>query len=159
MEDYYTQAQKILLGLAKQAQQNDPELASPEIKIEPMEGIIDKAVKLLKSINPSYFIGVRKIVVDTGSSGYGHVASGQGNDPAVIHINLPRIKNELQGKLSGASPEQFEKELVRQVASVISHEKGHISSYKAETGFSGGESPAENEEHQMGQRISQRQDQ
>lgn len=150
--DDYADVKRIIASYLKIAQQiSDPELASPDIKIEPMESNIQKAVELLKKVNPSYFIGVRKIVVDTGA-GFGHVASGKGQDPSVIHLNLPKIRAEIQSKLSGASKEQQEQELVRQIAIVISHEKGHVSSYKPETGFPG-EAPAESEEGSMMSKI------
>lgn len=144
----YAQVKSIISGYQKFSQQMiDHELSSPEIKIEPVESDIQKAVELLKKVNPNYFVGVRKIVVDTGA-GYGHVSAGGGADPAVIHINLSKIKSEIQSKLSGASKEQQEKELVRQIALTISHEKGHVSSYKPESGFPG-EGPAETEESSM----------
>jgi hypothetical protein len=143
----YEQVKNIITGYLKLSQTMDPELASPDIKVEPLDSYIQKAVELLKQVNPSYFVGVRKIVVDSGQ-GYGHVAAGGSEDPAVIHINLPKIKAELQSKLSGAPKEQFEKELIRQIALTISHEKGHVASYKPETGFPG-EGPAETEESSM----------
>lgn len=144
----YAQVKNIVSGFMKSSQQTaDPELASPEIKIEPVDTFIQKAVDLLKQMNPNYFIGVRKIVVDAGP-GFGHVSSGANQDPAVIHINMSKIKAELQSKMSGAPKEQLDKELVRQIALTISHEKGHVASYKPETGFPG-ESPAETEENSM----------
>lgn len=144
----YAQVKRIISSYMKSAQTiTDPELASPEIKIEPVESNIQKAVDLLKKQNPNYFVGVRKIVVDTGT-GYGHVESGPGKDPAVIHVNLSKIKNEIQSKLGSVSKEQQEQELVRQIALTISHEKGHVSSFKPETGFPG-EAPAEAEENSM----------
>lgn len=146
-ENDYAQVKNIIVGYLKFSQMMDTELASPDIKVEPADTYMQKAIDLLKRVNPNYFIGVRKIVVDAGQ-GYGHVAAGGNEDPAVIHINLPKIKAELQSKLSGAPKEQFEKELVRQIAITISHEKGHVSSYKPETGFPG-ESPAETEESSM----------
>lgn len=146
--DDYAQVKSIISGYMKFSQQiTDPELASPEIKIEPMESNITKAVELLKKQNPNYFVGVRKIVVDTGM-GYGHVSAGGGEDPAVIHINLSKIRAEIQSKLGTAPKEQQEQELVRQIALTISHEKGHVSSYKPEIGFPG-EAPAETEASSM----------
>jgi hypothetical protein len=131
----------------------DPELASPSVVVEPADTIIQQAVDKLKSINPSYFVGVRKIVVDTGQ-GYGHVAAGGGNDPAVIHINLSRIKSEVSSKMSGANQEQMQQEMVRQVASTIAHEKGHVASYKPDQGFVGAEQPAEAEAAQMAPKLN-----
>lgn len=136
----------------KFAQQADTELSSPQIRVEPADTIIQKAVEKLKQIDPSYFVGVRKIVVDSGS-GYGHVQSGNGSDPAVIHINLSRIKSEIQAKATGASQQQLEEEMVRQVAIVIAHEKGHIKSFTPEQGFVGGENPAQASEHEMESKL------
>jgi 2'-5' RNA ligase len=136
----------------KKKSQMDPELASPDIKIEPVDTYIQKAVDLLKKINPSYFVGVRKIVADTGS-GYGHVSSGPNQDPTVIHINLARIKSEMNTKLQNATQEQKDKEIVRQIALTISHEHGHVKSFKPEGGFIGGEGPAEAEEGSMQSKV------
>lgn len=144
----YAQVKRIISGYLKFSQQvMDPELASPEIKVEPVDSSIQKAVELLKKVNPNYFVGVRKIVVDTGE-GYGHVSAGGNEDPTVIHINLLKIKAEIQSKLGTAPKEQQDQELVRQIAITISHEKGHVSSYKPQTGFPG-EGPAETEEQSM----------
>jgi hypothetical protein len=141
----YAQVRNIVSTYLKFSQQQmDAELASPDIKIEPGDTFIQKAVDMLKRVNPNYFVGVRKIEADMGE-GLGHVASGPGQDPAVIHINLPRIRSELQAKLPGVPQEQFEKEFVRQIALTIAHEKGHVGSFKPEGGFAGGESPAEQE--------------
>jgi len=137
----YAQVKNIVSGYLKFSQQMDAEVSSPAISVEPADTYIQKAVELLKQQNPNYFVGVRKIVVDSGQ-GFGHVASGKGEDPAVIHINLSKIKSELKSKLSGASPEQFDKELVRQIALVVAHEKSHQSSYTPNAGF-GSESDAE----------------
>lgn len=147
-QEDYAQVRNIVSGYLKFSQQMDAELASPDIKIEPGDTYIQKAVELLKRMNPNYFVGVRKIEADMGE-GLGHVASGPGQDPTIIHINLPRIKSELQSKLSGATPDQFEKEFVRQIALTIAHEKGHVGSFKQESGFAGGESPAQSEESSM----------
>jgi len=150
--DDYAEVKSIISSYMKFSQQVvDPELASPEIKIEPVESNITKAVELLKNVNPNYFVGVRKIVVDTGT-GYGHVSAGGNEDPTVIHINLPKIRAEIQSKLGTAPKEQQEQELVRQIALTISHEKGHVSSYKPETGFPG-EAPAETEASSMMSKI------
>lgn len=158
-EHEYNQVKQIINQYQKFAQaQMDPELASPEIKIEPVDTIIQQAVNLLKKINPGYFIGVRKIVVDTGGSGaFGHVASGPKDDPTVIHLNLPKIKSEIQSKMQGASQEQMNKELIRIVAEIISHERGHVKSFNPQGGFVGGESSAESEEKSMMPQIERAQ--
>lgn len=148
----YEQVRIIIRGYLKFSQQTlDPELASPDIKIEPMESSIHKAVELLKKVNPSYFIGVRKIVVDTGS-GFGHVSAGPGQDPTIIHINLPKIRSEIQNKLGASSKEAQEREFIRQIALTISHERKHQSTYTPEAGFAP-ETAAEEEERSISDKI------
>lgn len=145
----YLEVRSIISNYVKFAQQiNDPELASPQIKVEPADTLIQKAIDLLKKSNPSYFVGVRKIVLDNGSA-YGFVESGGGKDPSVIHLNLNKIKSEIAFKLSNLPKDQQEKEVVRQIALTIAHEKGHINSYKPDKGFVGGENPAETEAGKM----------
>lgn len=153
-KDDYENVRNMLGAYIRVAQQMDPELTSPQIKVEPADTLIQQAVDMLKKINPNYFVGVRKIVLDAGQ-GFGHVSSGGGNDPAVIHINLPKIKAELQSKLTNATEEQKQKELVRQIAITISHERGHVGSFKPEGGFIGGEGPAQSEEQSMTGKVDQ----
>lgn len=121
------------------AQAVDPELESPNVRIEPMESVVQKAVELLKQKDPNYFKGVRSIVLNTSGSSYGHVESGPNKDPAIINLNFARIKQEVLA--NGGSDE----DIVRAVAEIIAHEKGHVASYKPEQGFVGGENPAEQE--------------
>jgi hypothetical protein len=118
--------------------QQDPELKSPNIIVEPLNPVISKAIKLLQRMDPNYFVGARKIVI-TMSPNYGFVQSGPGKDPTVININLSRIISESGGNL--ASPEA-----ILAAATVIGHEIGHIKSYNQSQGFIGGEGPAEAEE-------------
>jgi len=118
--------------------QQDAELKSPNIIVEPLNPVISKAIKLLQRMDPNYFIGARKIVI-TMSPNYGFVQSGPGKDPAVININLSRIIAESGGNLG--SPEA-----VLAAATTIAHENGHVRSYNESQGFVGGEGPAEAEE-------------
>lgn len=117
----------------------DFELDGPNIKIEPMEGLVQKAVELLKQKDSNYFKGVRSIVLNTAGGAFGNVESGPDKDPAVINLNFSRIKQDVLSK--GGS----EDDVVRAVAEIIAHEKGHVASFKPEQGFVGGESPAEQE--------------
>lgn len=124
--------------IIKNSNNLDPQLQSPNIIIEPIHPIMDKAVKLLRRMDPSYFVGTRKIVIGA-SSHYGHVESGPGKDPSIININLHRIINESQGGLNSPMA-------VLAAATTIAHEKGHVSSFDSARGFVGGEAPAEAEE-------------
>jgi len=127
---------------------SDPELDSPEVKIEPMNSFIQKAVQKLKQIDPNYFKGVRQIKVNSGN-GFGFVESGPNKDPAVINLNLSRIENEVRSKSTGASPQQIEEAIVQALAETIAHEKGHTKSYDPKFGFQGGEGPSTAEEQRI----------
>ena len=153
----YRKARKNFLEAVKIAfqQTGDPELDSPNIKIEPQESLIQKAVDLLKREDPSFFQGVRKIV-SGDEPNYGHVESGPGKDHTVIHVNFPRISREVKQKMQGAPQEEIEKEIARQIGSTIAHERGHVFSFHPEMGFQGGESPAEQAEQAMMQRLRSR---
>lgn len=123
--------------------QPDPQLASPNVSIEPANSLIQKAVDLIKKVEPGYFSGVRKIVVTT-SPNYGHVESGPNKDPAVINVNLARIQNEAHGS---------EQDIVKALATTIAHEKGHVKSFDSNLGFQGGEGPAQAEEQRIANLI------
>lgn len=127
---------------------NDSELDSPEVKIEPMNSFIQKAVQKLKQIDPNYFKGVRQIKVNSGNA-FGFVESGPNKDPAVINLNLSKIENEVRSKSSGASPQQVEEAIVQALIETIGHEKGHINSYDDKLGFQGGEGPSTAEEQRI----------
>ncbi|HVI42760.1 MAG TPA: hypothetical protein VM577_19305 [Anaerovoracaceae bacterium] len=139
IEEYKSAAE--LISMAFEA--SDAELQSPNVVVEPANSIIQKAVNLIKQIEPGYFVGVRKIVV-SASPDYGHVESGPDKDPAVINVNLARVQNEAGGD---------EKSAVRSIAGVIAHERGHVKSFNSSLGFQGGEGPAEAEEKRVLQLI------
>lgn len=130
---YFSESLKIL------AQVVDQQVASPNIIIEPMEPLLQKAVDRLKKMDPNIFSGVKKIVVKP-SSAYGFVESGPDKDPTIININLSRIKQEMAN--------HSEEEIIDALAQVIAHERAHIKSYKDDQGFVGGEQPAEAGERQ-----------
>jgi len=152
---YYLEAAKIIYSQQLDVKP-DPELESPEVRIEPQESLIEKAVAEIKKLDPNYFKGVRSIV--SGSmSGYGEVRSGPQQDPAIINLNVQRIKNEVSNKMKQANPnvsqEEIDRAIVSSIVEVISHEKGHIKGYKPESGFTP-ESGAEEEARQMMGRYS-----
>lgn len=110
----------------------------PNVEIQPMEGTIQKAVKLLQRMDPNYFIGVKKIEVGSESN-YGHVES---KNPTIIHVNLQKIIQEAGGKAEG-------REATISSAVSIAHEASHVKSYNQEQGFVGGESVAQAEEQKI----------
>lgn len=145
----YLEAAKII-----SAQTGDPELDSPNIIIEPQESLIQKAVDLIKSKDPSYFKGVRKIISGNFPA-YGRVESGPGKDPAIVQLNFQRTKNEITNAIKSQNPNapqsMIDDAIVKSLAETITHEKGHVSSFKPDSGFAGGESPAEQEANRMQQ--------
>jgi len=114
------------------------QVGSPAVKIQPGRPETNTAVDILKLWNPNYFMDVEEIVLGPESN-YGHVESGPGKNPAVIHVNIDRVVNEAGGQQSG-------KAAALACAKVIAHEKGHVSSFDEKQGFVGGEGPAEQEE-------------
>ena len=131
--------------IQKYGQLVDAELNTPAVVIQPMEPVINKAVNLLKRMDPNYFQGVRRIQVSPASIYYGFVESGQQKDPSVVNINMGKIKQE------GGN------DAVIAAATTIAHEVGHVKSYNQQQGFVGGESPAEAEERRVADWIKQNQ--
>jgi hypothetical protein len=133
----------------------DAELSSPNVVIEPAQSLVQKAVDLLKKTDPGYFVGVRKIVI-APEANYGHVESGAGKDPAVIHLNLDRIQRETRTRMTNQPQTSVDEAIVQAVAQTIAHERGHVKSYTPQTGFQGGEGPAEAEEQRISNLIGQK---
>ena len=123
--------------------QLDQQLESPNVIVQPSEPMINKAVQLLKRMDPNYFKGIRQIQLSPASMYFGFVESGQNKDPAVLNINLNKIKS-----ISG--PEE-----VIQAALTVAHEAAHTKSYNDMQGFVGGENPAEAEEKRVAAWIAQ----
>ena len=138
--DEFKQAILILKNI-KTAQENDPELSSPNIIVEPVEPIVNKAVSLLKRYQSNYFVGVRKIVAGTGNN-YGHVSNKK--DPYTVYVNISRILNE--------SDKEDKREAIISCALTISHEIGHMKKFDDEKGF-GSEGDAQSEENKVLQWI------
>lgn len=140
--DEFKQAILIMKNI-KIAQENDSELSSPNVIVEPVEPVINKAIILLKRFKSDFFVGVRKIVAGTDNS-YGHVSSGPDKDPHVIYINISRILNE--------SDKKDKKEAIISAACTIAHEKGHLAKFDEKSGF-GSEGEAQAEEGKVLQWI------
>jgi hypothetical protein len=128
----------------KYAQIPDSELDTPNVVVQPTEPVIDKAIKILKRMDPGYFRGVRKIQISPSSMYYGFVESGKDKDPAIININMSKINQESNSD-----------DAVISAAITIAHERGHIASYNESQGFVGGEAPAEQEERRVASWIEQ----
>lgn len=120
----------------------DLELESPNVIIQPMEGLVQQAVERIKQMEPGYFKGIRSIVIGPQSH-YGFVELGPEKDPSVIHLNYNRIRQEISAQ--GGSDEDVIKSLI----DTITHEAGHVRSFDPQQGFVGGEQPAEQETIRM----------
>lgn len=148
----YLEAAKIIVAL----QESDPELDSPNVRVEPQESLIEKAVQEIKSkIDPNYFKNVRSIVSGP-MSGYGEVRSGGSEDPNVIHLNFQRIKSEVTNKVKAANPQATQQDIdnaiVAGIVETLTHEKGHIKGLGQGEIFAP-ESLAEQEAREMMQRY------
>lgn len=144
----FQRAARIIQKLAQEA--SEAEISGPQVRIEPMESLIDEAVKRLKQIDPNYFVGVSKIISGQEAN-YGHISS---DNVDVIHVNYPRIKAEVTQKMSGASQEDINEEIIKQLVGTIGHEKGHNKDFNPETNqFPGGEGAAHIEEQKINQQV------
>jgi len=145
----YTSAAKALKSFAQAPQQPAPdmELQSPNVVVEPMQPVIQKATEVLKRMDSNYFVGIRKIRAGV-SPHFGHVESGKDKDPTVININLGLVSQKAS---------EYNANPVVASAIVIGHERGHVVSFKDQQGFVGGESPAEAEEKRVAAWIEQNQ--
>lgn len=156
----------ILLLKQAQLQPDTSTIGSPEVNIAPvLKGEIEEALDRIKSnIDPNYFENVSRIDVLMGGP-YGQVSS---DDPAVIKVNLSKVKQEVKRQLDQKSkqdnvqfdqsnPEHqeiFDEVLTRALIEVVAHEKGHVEDFQPKIGpegqflggdFPGGEAPAESE--------------
>lgn len=138
----------------KQAQVSDAFIQGPDVQIDPsLQNEIKDAVAELKRTDPSFFKGVSKIVALTGGP-FGQVSSA---DPTIIHINLPKIKQEIQRQLgsqynaSNAEHKKvFNEAVKRSIVETIAHEAGHVRDFDPENGtFPGGEGSAESLESKI----------
>lgn len=113
--------------ISKRAQELKPEPPTPDVVIEPMDPAIQKAVQKIKSLEPSAFYNVKKIVVHPGggSGQLGHVEMGPQKDPREIHIFKDRILQLLRQK-GKTDPKALEEATERALIEVITHEIGHI---------------------------------
>ena len=115
-------------------------LESPDIIIEPLEPFIKHVVDRIRKMDPGYFKGVSKIVIQPHYAP-GHVESGPGKDPNIIYVDKSHLENELRratGKgLSQLAqmPQSVQDAAVKEMARIIFHEKGHILGFKPDKGY------------------------
>lgn len=152
--------------LQAQLQPDTSTIGRPEVAIAPrLKGEIEEALERIKSeVDPNYFKDISRIDVLMGGP-YGQVSS---EDPAVVKVNLNKIKQEVKQQLDQRfqqenvrfdqnSPEHqkiFDEVLTRGLIEVVSHEKGHVEDFEPKIGpegeflggdFPRGETPAETE--------------
>lgn len=166
-------------SLIKEAQLAEPEtelLGSPQVRVAPaLGGEIQEAInRIKKEVDPNYFENISKIDVLMGGP-FGQVSS---DDPAVVKINLNKIKQEVKRQLDQrfnqenvqfeqTNPEHlaiFDEVLTRALIEVVSHEKGHVDDFRPKIGphgdflggdFPGGEAVADAEANRVKQQTVQ----
>lgn len=107
----------------------EPVPITPEVVIEPMEPNVQKAVNKIKSMDPSMFHNVTKIVVHPGGGHgqLGHVEMGPDKDPREVHIFKDRVNQIVQQQFQGQqNPQALQEATERALIEVITHEVGHI---------------------------------
>ena len=162
-----------LKKLVHKLQSNNPKLAvklaqavnqalvdSPSVQIDPsIQKDVQSAVDKIRQSDPSFFKGVSKIVGLTGGP-FGKVES---TDPTVIHVNLSRIKQQVQQQMgSNYKPsdpkhqEALKEALERSIVETVSHERAHVLDFDPEQNkFPGGEGVAESGGKSMMQKMYQ----
>lgn len=156
------------IAMLREAQQqpSTETLGTPEVQVAPaLQGEIEDAINRIKqNVDPNYFKNVSRIDIMLGGP-FGQVSS---DDPAVVKVNLSKVKQEVKRQLDQESskdnvqfdqhnPEHqkiFDEVLTRALIEVVSHEKGHVEDFQPKVGpqgeflggdFPGGEAPAEQE--------------
>lgn len=145
-------------------------IGTPEVEIDPQLGkeVKDAIERIKKNYDPNFFREVSKVVL-LSAGPYGQVSS---DEPSVVKINLPKIREEVRRQLNSAfqgeniqfnpSDEKhrkiFDEVLRRAIVEVVSHETGHVKDYKVKPeggagDFPGGEGRAEQEEKRVSQTL------
>jgi hypothetical protein len=155
-----------LKSLKAQLKPHTENLGTPEVTIAPaLRQEVQQAVERIRQdVDPNYFKNVSKIDVLMGGP-FGQVSS---DDPAVVKINLSKIKQEVKRQLDQRfkkdkvqyddnNPEHrqiFDEILTKAIVEVVAHEKGHVEDFKPKQSpegeflggdFPGGEGAAESE--------------
>jgi len=137
---------------------DDAFIEGPQVQIDPsIQRDVQEAVNDLRQMDPNIFKGVGRIVALTGGP-FGEVTS---TDPTTVHINLSRIKQEVQKQIgsqyNSSDPEHkkvFDQSLRRSIVETIAHEIGHVKDFDLATHkFKGGEGAAESAAHQALQKL------
>jgi hypothetical protein len=75
-----------------------PYTPTPNVVIEPVDPLVQRAVNDIKQKDPNFFAQVEKIVVHFGGGAgqLGHVARGPNENPRAIHIYKDRIRSIME---------------------------------------------------------------
>lgn len=135
------------LMLLAQAQGMDIGLTGPNVVIQPVEPLVDRAVKIIRRKDPNAFSGVRTINVGGGTGALGFVSS---KDPSIINIDASLIKNTAAKfdpnvtDVLNELPNPEESKKVFWTTVTVYHELAHVKDYDEQRGsFPGGEGVAE----------------
>ena len=112
---------------AQSTEENIEGTDTPNVIIEPVEPLVQEAVNELKSHNPNFFKGVRKIKIDLGQGQFGSVSSEY---PSDINLNFNRIKSQLSQEFGKSFDpnDPIQKQRVKDmIKETIVHEQGHVS--------------------------------
>lgn len=136
--------------ILKALDEHSENIGSPKVSIEPSSPNVDEAIRILESKAPEVLKQVTDIKTNLTKDVFGEFSS---DSPHTLHLNLQKIENEVRNKLSGQSEEEIKKELINQIALVISHESGHQHAFNGTKDTS--EAPAEQREKEVSEKIKQ----
>ena len=131
------------------------DISSPNVVVQPMDPLLDKAIKIIKQKEPNAFSGVSTINVGTGSGSLGFVESGPGKDPTVVNIDAGLIKNKASqfdpntADFLNGLPNPEEAKKVFWTTVTLYHEIAHVKDFDEKSGFPGGEGVAESAERDI----------
>lgn len=105
-----------------------PAPQSPDVVIEPMDGVVQQAVNRIKSMEPALLHNITKIVVHQGggSGQLGHVEMGPNKDPREVHIFKDRLTHHVRNNMTGSPEADIQKSVIEAIMETIAHEAGHI---------------------------------
>jgi len=138
------------IKIAQTVKEHTENLGSTNVNVDPSSLEVDEAIRILQSKAPDVLTDITDIKTNLSKNVYGEYVS---TEPHIIHLNLEKIKSDVRSKLQGKQPDELNKEIVNQIALVISHESGHEHAYTNTKDSS--EAPAEQKEKEVSEKIRQ----
>jgi len=144
--EYVKKASTKMSRVAKEKTDN---VGTNQVEVEPENDDVDKAVQKIKEKEPEIIMPLSKIETDLDKDMFGEFTS---DNLHTVSLNTPKIENKVEEVLKNATDEEIQKELIDQIALVISHESGHQEAYTDDGDTS--EAPANKKEEEFREKIT-----